>query len=556
MKLKDAFEPWFCLTFACSSLLLATAVGCGDEEDGGARDVGGEGGTAGTAGSRTSAGEKSTGGTSAGGTSGSSNAGSGRGGTDNAAGAAMAGGGGDVPTEPQGGAGGAGETGDGGVGGEPEPSGALHIVEASLTGPDRFYGTTVDAAGNIYAVGQIASSNDANADMATLIAKFTPAGALDATFGSGGFYVRNVQSGTSGELFRNLVVQSSGKIVAVGTVEHPGAADARDRDIALLRINADGTKDASFGNDGVVTLDLSTGALNGSRFSADGAWGIEKYADDRLVVSGSKVRDGGVDTDFVVARLDKDGVLDDGFATHGVFALDTAVTGVDHNNASARDLTILPGNEGIVAAGYQPKPGADTSPVLYKLTDGGVLDTTFGDAGVFHDSPLEAQTECYAAVVQPSADGGYKLVTTGYGRQLDTETTDLVSLRLTSTGQLDTSYGEGGLVRLDVGGFGDNSRKLLVLPDRRILLFGGGRSTSTDVDGLIAVLKPDGEPDAAFAPSGFRLFDFGGPADFLWSGALSPDHSKLVVVGTRGVGAAPMPPSAADDAVLLLLPAP
>jgi uncharacterized delta-60 repeat protein len=427
------------------------------------------------------------------------------------------------------------------------------IVPISPTGHDRFYGVTYDPQGNLYAVGQVASSTDSNADIATVVAKFTSAGALDKTFGGSGFVVRNVVNGTNGELFRGIVVQATGKVVVSGTVEHIGATDPRDRDIALFRLDTDGTRDTTFGTDGVVTLDLSAGVVNGTAFSADSAWGLARYPDDRLVVSGGQVRAGGVDTDFALVRLAADGARDATFGTAGVFTLDTMANGAG-NNASPRNVTILPGTDGVIGAGYQPVPGADTAPVVYKVNDAGQLDTTFGTGGVFSQSLLAEQTECYQAVVQPVAGGGYKLITTGYGRQLATETTDLVSLRLTSNGVLDPSYGTDGLVRIDIGGFGDNSRRLVVLPDGRILLAGGGRLTSADVDGVAVLLTPDGQPDTTFSPKGWRTFDLGGPADFLWAVALSPDSKTAALVGIKGVGAAPMPASANDDAALLLLP--
>lgn len=427
------------------------------------------------------------------------------------------------------------------------------IVPLSATGPDRFYGVAYDSQGNIYATGQVADSTDASADYATVVAKFKPSGELDKTFGSGGWVRRNVAVGTTGELFRSIVVQSTGKIVVAGAVEHAGASDARDRDIALLRLNPDGTPDTTFGTSGVVILDLSTGVVNGTSFAADSAWGLERYPDDRLVVSGGQVRAGGTDTDFVLVRLTASGARDTTFANNGVFTLDTQTAGVS-NNASPRNATILPGTDGIIGAGYQPVPGADTAPVVYKVTDSGQLDPTFGVGGIFSQSVLAEQTECYAAVVQPTPQGGYKLVTTGYGRALATETTDLVSLRLNANGTLDTTYGKDGLVRIDIGGFGDNSRRLVVLPDRRVLLAGGGRRSAADVDGVVTLLTPDGQPDTSFSASGWQAFDLGGPADFLWGVALSPDKKTAAFVGLKGAGANPMPATANDDAALLLLP--
>lgn len=431
----------------------------------------------------------------------------------------------------------------------------ITIVPISATGHDRLFGVAFDAQGNIYASGQVAPGTDTATDYASVIARFTPSGDLDPTFGDHGVAIRNVAVGANGELFRSLVVQSDGKVVALGAIEHAGATDARDRDLALLRLNADGSTDTGFGADGVVVLDLSTGVANGTAFVADSAWGLARYPDDRLVVSGGKVRTGATDTDFAVVRLSKDGVLDPTFATGGVFALDLVIpdsTNGDlpkHNNASPRNVTILPGTQGIVAAGYQPIPGKDTAPVVFKLTDAGALDPTFGEGGVFASAVLDEQAETYAA--RPQGD---KFVTTGYGRATATETTDILSLRINADGTLDPTYGAAGLVRIDVGGFGDNSRNLLVLPDNRVMLSGGGRPTATDVDGFVALLTPDGQPDTSFAPAGWRTIDLGGPADFLWSVALSPDGKTAAFAGVKGVGANPTPATANDDAALYLLP--
>lgn len=557
------------------ALAFAWTTGCsGDDEtmpaaSGGAGGSGAKGGSAGKPGSGKGGqsgkggsgagkgGSPSSGGSRSTGASGdagaSSTGGTGAAGGSDASGGASVSEGGAVD-DAAGGASGAAGDGHGGEGPGPDP--AIHVFSLSPAGPDRFYGVTVAPDGSIFAVGQIGSSTDTDADLALLLAKFTPAGALDATFGSDGVVVRNVANGTNGELFRGVVVQASGKIVVSGTIEHAGATDARDRDLALARFNVDGTTDTTFGTDGVVTLDLSAGAPNGTSFLADSAWGLARYDDDRLVVSGGMVKtrdDSTLDTDFVLVRLSADGVRDASFGEAGVFSLDTSFAGT-HDNASPRDVTILPGSDGVVGAGYRPVPGADTAPVVYKVTDAGVLDATFGSKGVFSEALLAEQTECYQAVVQPKAGGGYALVTTGYGRELETETTDFVSLRLTSSGVLDPTYGTNGLVRFDVGGFGDNSRRLVVLPDRRLLLVGGGRLTSADVDGAALVLSPDGVPDTSFAPRGLRTYELGGPADFLWSVALSPDQKTAALAGIKGVGNSPTPPSANDDAALVLLP--
>jgi len=445
------------------------------------------------------------------------------------------------------------EVGDAGAGGSPVVD--LHLSAAatpsilSITagGHDRFYGVTFDAAENIFAVGVTAPSTAKDADFSTVVAKFTPSGELDESFGVDGYAIRNLAVGTSGELARNIVVQSTGKIVVVATIEHTAATDVRDRDIALARFNPDGQKDATFGTDGIVTLDLSDGvALSATSYLADSAWGLALYPDDRLVVSGGLVSGRGTDTDFAIVRLSADGVRDASFGSQGLFTLDTLV-GTLSNNASPRNLTLLPGTAGIIGAGYQPVPGFDTKPVVFHVTDDGKLDASFGVSGVFSEAVLTEQTETYAAIAQ--SDG--KLVTTGYGRELSTETTDIVSMRLNADGTRDSSYGDAGILRLDIGGFGDNSRKLLALPDDGLVLVGGGRPTADNVDGVVVALTADGRPDTRFTGSGFELFDLGGPADFIWGVALSPSKTRIAAVGIKGVGTTAT--TGDDDAALLLM---
>ncbi len=535
-KLSKRHGAWLLLA-AVSALELV--AGCSSNS--------GDSGAAGASGGSASGGKGGTGNASAGASGSnagtSSKAGSSSGGTGASAGKGSSGGdAGDSPVT------------DGGAAGDGSGT-ALHlsaeatplVLQITPGGQDRFYGVTFDADDNIYAVGVTAPSTATTADFSTVVAKFTPEGELDESFGDQGYAIRNVAIGTSGELARGIVVQSTGKIVVSETVEHVGGADSRDRDVALLRFNADGSKDTSFGADGVLTLDLSTGvALSATSFLADSAWGLAVYPDDRLVLSGGRVGSRGTDTDFVLVRLTKDGDYDDSFAEHGVFALDTLFNSAS-NNASPRSLTLLPGTRGVIGAGYQPIPPADTRAVVYRVDDGGKLDTTFGTQGTFSESVLTEQTETYNAV--PQSDG--KLVTTGYGRELENETTDIVSLRLNTDGTRDTTYGDSGLVRIDVGGFADNSRKLVVLPDDHVVLVGGGRPVADNVDGVIVELTKDGQPEAAFAEKGFKTYDLGGPADFIWSVALSNSKTRLATVGIKGVG--PAATTGDDDAVLMVL---
>jgi uncharacterized delta-60 repeat protein len=450
-----------------------------------------------------------------------------------------------------------------------QPQMTIHSLTPN--GHDRLYSVVYGPDGKIYAVGQYTDTADLAGDFKTVVVRMNADGALDTTFGTGGFVVRNAAPGAAGELFRGIGVQSNGKVVVSGPAEHIApagqpAADPRDRDVYVMRFNTDGTPDNTFGTAGMLTLNLSDGqnrdaavAPLPATYASDSNFSLAIDSTDRIVLECTMVRPGTsgatADTDAAIVRLSKDGAFDDTFGTNGVARVEVKLNG-NANDASPRNVSIL-ADGSIIGAGYQPVPGKDTSPVVFKLTSSGVLDTTFGDQGVFHQTIFDEQTECYKAVVQPTADGtDYKLVTTGYGRDTAAQTTDIVSLRLTRNGQLDTTYGTNGAVRIDVGGFADNSRNLVVLPDRRILLVGGGRpADAANLDGFIGMLLPDGQPDTSFGGGkGWMTIDLGGPADFLWGVALAPDAETAAIVGFKGVGNVPSTSTINDDAAIVLLP--
>ncbi len=468
------------------------------------------------------------------------------------------------------------------VGGGVSVDGA-QVIALSLTGHDRLFGVVFAGDGGFYATGQIANDIATNADYSLIVAKFLPYGALDTSFGNDGIAVKNVAvGGTSRELARGIVLQSTGKIVIAGAAEHdPDAVGllAHDTDIVLVRFNDDGSIDTTFGEDGVVTLDLNDGVegLNAANeptlLAGDGQWSLSLAADDTLVVHGTQRGEGmqvdGTtprnDSDFALVRLTSEGVLDTTFSTDGKVTLDLQNALSVSSNASARVANVL-ADGSIVAAGYTTSDvlGVSTQqPVLYKVDTDGDFDASFatldawGATGVWHDTAVEPplSAEAYAAALQ--SDGS--LITMGYGPTNNATYpsgtgSDWISFRFSAIGQLDDSYGTDGATYIDAGGFGDNGRFVMVLPDDRVLGAGIGRAAGpveTEADGMLAMLSPDGIADEDFGPGGVRLYDVGGPADQLAAGALAPNGTHVVIVGVAGgetVGVND------DDSVVLFVP--
>ena len=421
--------------------------------------------------------------------------------------------------------------------GPPPVQETMKVVPISATGHDRLYGVTFDKAGNIFATGLVGDSIDATTNMKTVVAKFDRYGEPVKTFGTNGFAIHDIAVGTNGEFPRTLVVQSTGRIVTLATVEHVGAMDPRDRDFALVAFTPAGQLDKSFGKDGVAILDLSDGAVVGNTYVADQAYGLARYPDDRLAVSGAIKGAGRNDTDFAVVRLTADGQRDPSFGTDGVFTLD-----LDMVSASPRHVTIM-ADESVFMCGYNIVGGI-TRPVVFKLTKTGQLDSSFATGGIYNRVTLSLVTEAYAII-----PNGSRLVTVGYGRDSEQESVDLISMGLTTDGKLDPAWGNNGVARFDPGGFNDNGRYIVGLPGERVLLVGGGRVTADTIDGVMGMLTSTGQPDTNFGPKGMRTFMLGGPSDQLWGVALSPDMTYIASVGIKGVAA-----PGNDDAVLVLIP--
>lgn len=73
---------------------------------------------------------------------------------------------------------------------------------------------------------------------------------------------------------------------------------------------------------------------------------------------------------------------------------------------------------------------------------------------------------------------------------------------------------------------------------------------------MVALLTPNGHPETKRNGNGIALIDFGGPADALFGLTLSPDQTKAVAVGWKGVTDTDSGPTTNDDRRVVLLSLP
>jgi len=147
-----------------------------------------------------------------------------------------------------------------------------------------------------------------------------------------------------------VVVQPDGKIVVAGGIS----------DIVVLRYLPDGSLDATFDVDGMVTMDISG--------NSESASAVTLHPDGRIIVAGGTYN--GVETDFALLSLNPDGSLDTSFGIDGL------VTS-DHGGSESGGSIVRQPNGKLVVAGAAS--GDDFA--LARYHPDGSLDTTFGVAG-------------------------------------------------------------------------------------------------------------------------------------------------------------------------------
>jgi uncharacterized delta-60 repeat protein len=143
------------------------------------------------------------------------------------------------------------------------------------------------------------------------LVRYNADGSLDSTFGTGGVVTTAVSADAVSDRGVGVALQADGRIVVGAQV----ATTAGGADIGVLRYNTDGSLDTTFGADGVVTVAIGSGS------NTDFVHGIALQADGKIVVVGSGSL-GGAGSDAAVVRLNSDGSLDTSFGGVGAPIVD------------------------------------------------------------------------------------------------------------------------------------------------------------------------------------------------------------------------------------------
>jgi uncharacterized delta-60 repeat protein len=336
------------------------------------------------------------------------------------------------------------------------------------------------------------------------------AGDLDSTFGAGGLVT--FDSLNRNEFGNAVAVQSDNKVVVAGTI---ATATTTGNDVIVARFNVDGSLDTTFGTGGMVVTDLGS--------ASDAAIAVSVRADGRIVVAGS-TRTGSTasTTDFALLRYNANGSLDTTFGTLGKVKTDLGTRVRDQASA----MTLMPDGR-IVVVGWSMVGGFDAQFAAARYNVNGTLDTSFGAGNGFVVRPYADGTS-QAKSVAVLSDGS--LILAGTRTNFDTFDGDFAAMHLLANGTLDTTFGVAGWASVNLLGSGDVAESVLVLGDGRLMLV-GQTSTGDQQDIALVRLTSDGQLDTSFIDgAGFVVTDIAGGVDWA-SAALLQADGKIVVAG-------------------------
>ena len=314
-------------------------------------------------------------------------------------------------------------------------------------------GTTVDA-----------SLPAGTADFA--VARYEATGALDTSFGGGDGSV-TIDFAGADDVGNGIAIDTGGDIAVVGSAHTAGTVD-----IAVARLDSNGTLDGSFDGDGLVSTDVNGGG--------DVANDVAFDSNHKIVAVGAGA--GAKNRDFALARYKADGSLDDTFGVNGK----VSTAGTDR----ALAMTIDDSGDIVVAGSYFNIQTRNLDFGLARYNSNGILDSSFGSEGTGKlNVPMRDGGQAEGVAIDSAGHilvGGF--ASNGSDR-------DFALARLDSNGTLSTTFGTGGRVFTNVGP-NDSGRGVAVDPSERIVI--GGYTNAGANAGFAAVryvsegYRPDG----------------------------------------------------------------
>ena len=306
-------------------------------------------------------------------------------------------------------------------------------------------------------------------------------GTIDTTYGTGGTVNWGTTSNTS-----NIVQDANNNTIVGGQI---------GSQYLLVRYLPSGVLDTTFGNLGVVQ-----GYFSGSDTAKIQVVAIDN--NNNIVVAGSSLEE------YAVARFLPSGVLDTTFGTNGIvvgYFSGTDLSTVKSLNIDSNNNIIIGGN-------------VTTQYVLARFLPTGIADSSFGSGGFVIGYFLGTST----STVNTLAIYQTNIIVGGY------VSAQFVLASYLTNGNIDTSFGTGGMV---IGYFSGTSNSLinsLVLDSNNNIVIGGSCGQQYTLGRYLI----NGSLDTTFGTGGIVLGYFNETFNSSIKSIVIDNSSNIIVGGT------------------------
>jgi uncharacterized delta-60 repeat protein len=312
-----------------------------------------------------------------------------------------------------------------------------------------------------------------------VMARFNGDGSLDPNFGNSGKATADLLGADA------VAIQNDGKILTGG---NQIVGRARVWYTELHRFNVDGSRDPSF------VPSIACGGNGTFRLAPDG----------KIVIVTNIMESPGV----CITRLNADGTLDIAFGTLG-----KTIVGVEAN-MSFSDFFVD-------GAGAITVVGGTTKGVLFRLAPDGMLDTTFGVAGIVESDAIrsvatgigDCSNRTIIAAPGPGNSGSFSIA------------------RLLSNGAIDIAFGgtSTGFAQTNTGG-APIPIQLLLRPNGRIVVLAIDRAL-----GMLKIIQYQGDAPCGGATGGTIVEFYNINLDTYFLTA-NPNEAAAIDTGSAGPG--------------------
>jgi uncharacterized delta-60 repeat protein len=346
------------------------------------------------------------------------------------------------------------------------------------------------------------------------VARVNANGTLDNRFGGTGMVTTHFDGRDFGS---RVAIQPDGKIVVAGLGQVNSSGNGK---FVVVRYNPGGTLDTSFDGDGKVSINFGSQ----SRF---GDMAIQR--DGKIVLVGSRINThlfDETDNDFVVARLLPSGRLDQSFGSYDYFTHQRlGWTGIELGGHSDYARAVAIQWDGKIVVGGNALVNNSRRFAMARLKIDGSLDNTF-------DSDGRATTPFPDQVADAGVIMLNDLAIQTDGKLVAAGTADdcFALVRYNADGSLDTTFDGDGRVMTNLAQAGyegiDSISALMITPQKRILAVG----ETARGDFAAARYLPGGALDTTFAAAGILKLN---GMDKAVAVARAPE-GKALITGTSG----------------------